>query len=286
MIKLIALDLDGTLLSSDKTISEANLKCLKKCEQMGIAYMLVTGRNRDIVTPIVQEYQLHCDLILNAGHEYLSQDERTHRFVPMKQKTMHHVCQILRAYDYHISVHTTDGKYIFEDPEVFYQKHIDIMKARQNRDVESMKNNPLMDRNSYLHNIHQVSHPQDIDVSVLKIDARNIDPQKAKESIPFLLKIPGISLTSSFAGFLEVCEKDGNKAIMLMDVAKEKGIQKDEIAVFGDSMNDLDMITYFPNSFAMANAKQEVKQAACWVTASNDEDGVAKGIEMLLARQM
>ena len=70
MIKLIASDMDGTLLNDDHMISEENLKAIRKAQEMGRHFTIVTGRDYDTVKPYLEECNLKCECILSNGAEY------------------------------------------------------------------------------------------------------------------------------------------------------------------------------------------------------------------------
>ena len=76
--------------------------------------------------------------------------------------------------------------------------------------------------------------------------------------------------------------KDINKGVAVQAVEKKFHLRPDEVAVFGDYLNDLEMMSAAKYSFAMANAHPAIKKAANYETASNDEAGVLKGIEWLM----
>jgi 5-amino-6-(5-phospho-D-ribitylamino)uracil phosphatase len=82
--------------------------------------------------------------------------------------------------------------------------------------------------------------------------------------------------------YLELLPKGADKAKALMDLAREQGIDPGEVAAVGDAQNDLGMIRAAGYGVAMSNAIPEVRQAARWITASNDEAGVARLIDRIL----
>ena len=67
MIKLIASDMDGTLLNSKHTISEGNIKAIKAAQEKGLHFTIVTGRSYDMVKPLLNEFDIQCECILMNG---------------------------------------------------------------------------------------------------------------------------------------------------------------------------------------------------------------------------
>jgi len=83
---------------------------------------------------------------------------------------------------------------------------------------------------------------------------------------------------------IQISGLEAGKLKAIEYVRKQLGLEKEEISVFGDDVNDLEMISHYPNSVAMGNAVAQVKAAAGFVTRSNDEDGVAYALDELLTR--
>lgn len=289
MIKLIALDVDGTVLQSNQTISSITCERLHECERKGIEWMLVTGRNYDIVKPILDDHNLKCDLILNSGHEFVNKEGIQERYIAMKEAILKQVLMILLEYDYHMSIHTNQGKYIFGSKEEYFQDHIEIAKEKRKSDLKGLENCALYNKEKFLYNTHEIHSIDELLASgakVLKIDARNFDVEKVRKSLPLIKKLDNIIIHSSYESFIEISDTSSNKATMLLDVIAQKGITKEEVCVFGDSMNDLELFEEFENSFAMENAKSEIKKHAKWLTDNHDHDGVAKGIERILNEEL
>lgn len=97
-----------------------------------------------------------------------------------------------------------------------------------------------------------------------------------------LNKLDGLAISSSFITNIEVNDANATKGRILANVAEKMGIRKEEVAILGDGSNDYSMFVEFPNSFAMGNAIQEIKEVAKYITASNSEHGVAKAIYRIL----
>ena len=74
MIKLIASDMDGTLLNTNHTISEGNIEAIRKAQELGVKFAIITGRSYDGVKPIADEFNLDCEYILMNGAEYRDKD--------------------------------------------------------------------------------------------------------------------------------------------------------------------------------------------------------------------
>lgn len=225
---------------------------------------------------------------MNSGHEYISSDKSTHTFIEMDTQSVKRILDILLYYDYHLSVHTTQGKYIFKDTETYYKQHIEIAKKKRNSNLEGLEHSTLFHKETFLYNCLEVKTIEELietNAHILKIDARNMELSKVHESLTLIKTIPDIIVHSSFESYLEISDTKADKAKMLEVVIKEKGIKKDEVCIFGDSMNDLELFESFEETFAMDNANMKIKSLAKYITSSNDDDGVAKGIQLILDKQ-
>ena len=98
--------------------------------------------------------------------------------------------------------------------------------------------------------------------------------------------LPGLAISSSGAGNLEITNINAQKGIAVEQHAKRKGISMDNVMVIGDSYNDLSMIERAGRSVAMGNAPAEVKAACTNVTTTNANDGVGLAIEAILQHQV
>lgn len=286
MIKLIVCDMDGTILNKDNTLDEQSYqKILEKSDQ-GVEFMFATGRGFDMVEDICQSKGIYNSLILNNGTQYRSYDGHINRYYPMERKSFEQIMAILLEYEYHISVHTQQGKYIFEDKETYFLRHQKIlMKSKGIDDPSLLPKTPFFIRTGFLKNVHEVKTVDELYKSKalpLKIDARHIDYQSVQGVEKLLKDINHLHISSSFEENIEITSDVHDKGSMLKEVLKEKGLSVYEVATFGDGFNDIGMLESFPYSFAPANASELVKEKASYaLEVTNEQGAVAKGIQIL-----
>ena len=289
MIKLVACDLDGTLLDPLMNLTSFSVDVIKKCVAHGIIFLMATGRDYYMVIEYKEQNDLHCDMILNNGSQYLSDDLKTNIYYPIDHTMLSQVVNILQKYDYHISMHTTNGKYIFEDPDQYYQEHINMIIEDRGFDILSKTNAAFFRKDGFLratHSIHSIEEMFEQGVEALKLDCKNRDSNKGKAAMEELKKIDHILLSSSYERYVEITSDRSHKGKLLEMVCKQYGISKEEVAVFGDGVNDLAMLSLFPNSYAPGNANEKVKAVVKEVIRPNSEDGVAyKLLEILEERE-
>lgn len=289
MIKLIVSDLDGTLLNKYQQISPTTAKVIKECENYGIEFMMATGRDYNMVVDYLEEWDLHCDLILNNGTQYMSKNHQDIRYFPMPNDKLREVIAILQKYDFHISMHTTKGKYIFEDFDEYYDHHFQrIQMMRQGEDIQLFMKSAFFRKDGYLRNTTHIDCLEEMfeqGARLLKIDADCDDLQKGELANEELKQVKNILLSTSYAQYVEVCSDQSHKGSLLMDICKEKGYQKDEVCVFGDSTNDIQMLQLFENSFVPCNGHEKAKEIGKYIISGNDDDGVAKAIIDILEKE-
>lgn len=285
MIKCIVCDLDGTLIKHDDTLEEKTLKLVNECIDNGIEFIIATGRDIHMVNRLLNEYQFDCDLILNNGTQYRNKSGSFNEIHPMDKESFVKVAKILKEYNYLLAIHTDQGKYSFHDKEEFWDYHLKLLTngLHYSTKVEELPDKTFTTR-EYLLDLHYASTPEEIiekGVNVLKIDARHIDLTSV-EGVKEILKDDYLDISSSYDDNIEITTKTYNKGIMLREVIKRKGYHEDEVATFGDGLNDVDMLKSFKYSFAPKNAGDSAKNAAKYILTLTDSEGaVGEGIEML-----
>ncbi|MCX4511934.1 MULTISPECIES: HAD family hydrolase [Streptomyces] len=267
-VRLIATDLDGTLLRDDKSVSERTIAALAAAEEAGIEVFFVTGRPArwmDVVSDHVHGHGLAicangaAVVDLHAGGELLE-------VRPLERAIALDVVQRLRdsAPGTSFAVETATG--IHYEPE-YPPFHLD--PAATVAPVEKL-----------LHEDEPGSA-----APVLKLLARH--GELTPDGFLTLARTAAGDLAtitrSSPSALLEVSGPGVSKASTLALCCAERGISSDEVVAFGDMPNDVEMLTWAGTSFAMGNAHPDVIAAASGRTVANNEDGVAVVIERILA---
>lgn len=285
MIKLIVSDLDGTLLKYDNEFDYESYQKIKELEKKGIELMFATGRDYWMVEDICQKYDIYNPMILNNGTQYRTYNGEVNHYYPMERDAFEKVMNILMSYHYHISVHTQKGKYIFEDIEKYFSRHVELLKKARGVDDESqLPKAAFFTREGYLKNVHEVQSIDDLYLQgalPLKIDARHIDAKYVSNVRHLFDDIEHLHISSSFGENIEITSDIHDKGSMLKEVLKQRGLSIEEVATFGDGLNDISLLD-FPYSFAPGNAVQEAKQKATYSLNKTCEQGaVKKGLEIL-----
>ena len=280
MIKLIASDMDGTLLNDDHMISDENLKAIRKAQEMGRHFTIVTGRDYGAVKSYLEECNLKCECILSNGAEYRDVNGNVIESVYMNKNSVKIVFDILNEAGLCIQLMTNNGSYI-TNKESDKQAIIDRFKLfnpkmTEEEVIEFVKN---FHKQRGMKNIDDVYEILESDVEILKIVTFDND-EKLIASLKVKLKenTSDLAVASTFSNDIEISDIEAQKGLILAKTIKKMGIDKSEVIVLGDSFNDYSMFTEFENSYAMENAIPEIKEIAKYVTDSNNNDGVAKAI--------
>ncbi len=280
MIKLIASDMDGTLLNDDHMISEENLKAIRKAQEMGRHFTIVTGRDYGAVKSYLEECNLKCECILSNGAEYRDVNGNIIESVYMNKKSVKIAFDILNEAGLCIQLMTNNGSYI-TNKESDKKAIIDRFKLF----------NPTMTEEEvkkFVAKFHKERGMKEIDniyeilesnVEVLKIVTFDNDEKLIAELKDKLRENTlDLAVASTFSNDIEISDIKAQKGLILAKTIKKMGIDKSEVIVLGDSFNDYSMFTEFENSYAMENAIPEIKEIAKYITDTNNNDGVAKAI--------
>lgn len=262
MIKLIALDLDGTLLTSDKRISEANKKALSLARAKGVYIVLTTGRPLQAIGGFLEELDLlgknNYSITFNGG---LVQ-ENTGLVLGKNGFTIEDVRairQVTNQLDLPLDV--LHGGDVYSLPSVHESLYLIC--------------NPLL--NKIMTTDDELSMDIVYNKAVSAVDAEFLDKQIPK--IPAEL-YDRFEIFKSRDILLEWSPKGVHKANGLMKLIEHLGIDRSEVMACGDEGNDLSMVEWAGLGVAMANATDELKSVAKVILPkSNDEDGIAWAVE-------
>ncbi len=265
-VKLIAMDLDGTLLNRQKNISQENLQALENAKASGILLAAATGRPLSTLPSCVRDNPAFSYAITSNGAEVYRLDTGeqicsvclTPRSVDVIRETVGDAAVGWEAF---VKGQAYGEAGYVERPWEFGVPvpHVGYIKKTRR---------PVADMQEFLR-----EHRQEI----IGFDLAFGDPA-LKEEIVRKLKACGepIFVTSFMEHCIEIIHKDAGKAEGIRQICGREGISPAETAAFGDAENDLDMIEYAGTGIAMGNAHASVKEKADYVTGDNEHHGVAE----------
>ena len=284
MIKLIATDMDGTLLAHDSSISKGNIEAIRYAQSKGVQFAIATGRDYSSLKGILEAHDLKCFSILGNGAQFCNENGEILSSAYFPKKCFKQVLQIFDELKIHYMIFTANGFYSTAEPNVvrdafidrcvvqFKRKREDYLDDGCNQDMACMKLKKIGDLDDFINS----------SIDIIKVEAFNNDVsliEKAKEK---LQEIEGIAYLSSFDDNIEVTDKAAQKGLILENVIEELGYSKDEVMVLGDGLNDITLFERFKYSFAPGNANETIKAMAYQVVGACEEDGVSQAIYMML----
>ncbi|GKX68872.1 Cof-type HAD-IIB family hydrolase [Inconstantimicrobium mannanitabidum] len=280
MIKLIASDMDGTLLNNKHVISKENIEAIRKAEAAGVTFVIATGRKYDDVQPLIKAWDLQCQCILMNGAEYRDEKGNILEQINVDKNKAKQIINMMQQAGIAVEIYTNKGSFTTETKEkalegatyriMSFEPGISFEEA-----TKQAKELPYFNRLQYITDIDDFLKSE---VEIGKILAFHQDVELVTKLRNNLKTIDGLAVASTFATNIEVNNVKAQKGIILSEVVEKMGIKKEEVIVFGDSFNDYSLFTEFPVSFAMGNAMPEIKEIAKYITDTNDNAGVAKGI--------
>lgn len=266
MYKLIALDMDGTLLTSEKKISEKTKSALKKAEEKGVKVVLASGRPLSGITRYLEELDLFKgdDYVLsfNGGIVINSKTEEVVTSNLLRGSDLKYIYNIAKTLD--INIHAFSAKEGLITPKMSqYTKH----ECDINGINAIIKDFNKITDDEYIIKVMMIDPQEKLDEAIRKLPKDLYDKYSIFKSTPF---------------FLEFTNKEVDKGKGLKKLGEYLGIKKEEIIACGDAENDLSMVKYAGLGVVMENAIDDVKKVADYITLSNDEDGIAHVVEKFI----
>jgi Cof subfamily protein (haloacid dehalogenase superfamily) len=265
MYKLVAIDMDGTLLNGEKQISPENYEAIQKARESGVKVVLASGR------PLVGFKRYLEELNLVSEDDYVVAFNGAIVQSSGGNKVISKIALDLEDYE--------------ELYELSKQLKVNIHALTENT-VISPKDSKYTRLESEINLIHsEIIAVEDVpkDTTILKV--MFIDDPKIIDEI--IEKIPETvsskyTIVRSEPFFLEFLHKSVNKGAGVEALAKNLNIKQEEVICIGDAGNDIHMVKYAGLGVAMGNAFPELKRVASFITKTNDQNGVAHVINKFI----
>lgn len=267
MIKMIGLDLDGTLLTRDKRLTKENSDVLAEAARRGIHIVPVTGRPLSGLPAVVEALPFIRYAITSNGAVLTDRAEgKTIRARLMRKETAMEVLAAAQGDDI-IREFFTEGRG-FHDP----QTH----RLLWNRFAGTPILDYLRKSRTQVEDLHQCLGDQNDGIENISIMCAS--PAQRGDVLSRVSCIDGIRIIFPWPTDLEITARDADKGDAFLDLADMLGIAASEVMAMGDGNNDLGLMRAAGLSVAMGNSNEEVLAAADHVTADNEHDGVAEAI--------
>ena len=267
-IRMIGVDLEGTLLNSEKQLTAYTREVLKKAIEQEVAVVVATGRPFSGGPDELKHFPgIRYALTANGARILDMQKQKVVYENLLSVESSEKVIDILRK---HHAIHE------------FFVDGVGYMNEDGLKNVYAYFEDPHMAE--YLQStripVKDVKEKlQTMKCEVDKLQGIFRNQKDKEEALEELNTLSGIVVTAAMDNNLEINKEGTNKGLGLLQLGKSLGISREEIMACGDGGNDVEMLKEVGFAVAMANGSDPVKKAADFVTVSNDEDGVAKAIE-------
>ncbi len=285
MIKVIASDLDGTLLGNDGRIAPQTLEALHRACDAGIRFIITTGRNFRGAMKALKGMELTCDYLVSSGAEVRDCRKEIVSCVAMDIDLCREIYSVLKNYPVSSIFATDDYDYQIGTYEEIEERTLLHLKSNfMNMSMEEIKNSELFGKRMGTTKIvRDFQELEEADVPIYKIFLFSNDREMLERIEKNLADFSSIAVSSSFSTNLEITDIRAQKGPVLKKYIESLGYRMEEVMVFGDSRNDCSMLAMdFGATVAMGNADLETKKTAKYVTKSNVDLGVAYVIDQLL----
>jgi Cof subfamily protein (haloacid dehalogenase superfamily) len=275
-VRLIAADIDGTLLNPQVQISDGDMAALRRAHQEGVEIVLVTGRRHLFALPIAKQLGFDLWVISSNGAVTRSLSGETFHRELLPMETCRKICEEMREFRGN-TVLTFDsdkkGAVVLEHMrdlngsiQRWLEKNMDyidfvvpIEKSLTTDPVQAMFCGPIARMQKALAALADSGLADQITVLRTEYPARDLS-------------------------IVDVLNRDCSKGHALERWAKYRGIPREQVMAIGDNFNDIEMLAFAGVPFIMGNACQELREKGWTVTQGNDQCGVAAAIEQVLGR--
>jgi 5-amino-6-(5-phospho-D-ribitylamino)uracil phosphatase len=283
-IKLIAMDLDGTLLNSQSQVPEENARAIAEAAALGIEIVIVTGRRYHSARLIVDALPCELHLIVNNGALIKSKEGETHQRSLLPAATALRVLEATPEFRSSASVvfdRPRENQVILET--VDWDDPFRGGYFRRSREFIAQVS-PLTD---CLRGTNGTPPEDPIQVMFVGLCQAIRDARKKLQQLPFAGEYM-LSFTEYLTrdiSVLDVLRRGVSKGAALAEWARHRGIRREEVMAIGDNWNDRDMLEFAGLPVVMGNCVDVLKSHGWTVTLSNDENGLAEAIRRYALRR-
>jgi Cof subfamily protein (haloacid dehalogenase superfamily) len=273
-VRLIAIDIDGTLLDTKAQVSQANLDALRRAHEAGIETILVTGRRHLFALPIAESLGFDLWIISSNGAVTRStHGEAFHRDL-MPQATALKLCRHMREFrDYSVITFDRDsmGAIVCENHDRLY----DVIQRWMEKNAPYIEYVSPIEK-ALIEDPIQVMFCGPVDL-MQTAQERLIGTEFANEITVLRTQYDYRDLT-----IVDILNAGCSKGHALERWATHRGLDRSQVMAIGDNYNDIEMLTFAGHPVIMGNASDDLKQNGWKITLHNDESGVAAAVEQIL----
>lgn len=276
-VKLIALDIDGTLLDSRWQVSDANRQAIAEAARRGIEIALVTGRRYDFAMPIARQLDAPLTMIVSNGALIRSHDGRTHLRHLLPWRVAEQVLRLTMPWR--------------EGAAVIFDRPAENQLMLERLDPDDTLRYAYYSRNKqfigFANPLETCLTEDPIQVMLSGKVAPMHEAEQALQGAEFAPEF-ALAVTRYEArdfAMIDVLHRICSKGASLSEWATLRGLAREEVMAIGDNHNDLEMLTFAGIPVVMGNSVPELKTYGWHETRTNDENGVAHAIEQFALRE-
>jgi Cof subfamily protein (haloacid dehalogenase superfamily) len=275
-VRLIALDIDGTLLDSRWLMPDANRTAIEEAARRGIEIALVTGRRYDFAMPVARMLDAPVTMIVNNGALVRSHDGETHLRYVLGKETARRVLELTLSW--------RDGAALIFDRLKEKQVMLEVLDP-----ADTLRYGYYARNRDFI----GVASPLELALTEDPIQVMFSGPVAEMRKAEALLRAAPFAEQYALAttvyenkdfAMIDVLNPISTKGLALAEWASLRGIAREEILAIGDNHNDLEMLTFAGIPVVMGNGVSALKNFGWHQTGSNDEGGVAAAIEHFALR--
>ena len=273
-IRLLAVDIDGTLLNSQFKVSPEDLAALRRAREEGVEVILATGRRHAFALPIAQQLGFDFSLISSNGAITRSLSGETFHRDLLPAETCRSLCAAMKEFRGH-SVLTFDK----ETKGAIVLERMDMLTASIQKWLEK--------------NLEFIEFVIPVEDSLVTDPVQAMFCGPIARMAEVLRAVAGSGLAKQITvlrteypvrdlSIVDILNEGCSKGHALQRLARHRGIPREEIMAIGDNFNDIEMLTIAGRPFVMGNASEDMRTRGWEMTLSNDRNGVAAAVEQVL----
>ncbi|WON76026.1 pyridoxal phosphatase [Serratia sp. UGAL515B_01] len=264
--RVIALDLDGTLLDNQKQILPQSLTALVKARAAGVKVVIVTGRHHVAIHPFYQALQIDTPAICcNGTYLYDFEQKKVLAADPLAKEQAKLVLQMLKQNNIH-------GLMYVDDAMLYQQTNGHVTRSLAWAETLPLAQRPILQQVSSL--VQAADEAQ----SIWKFATSHADIPALRDFAETVEKELGLACEWSWHDQVDIAQTGNSKGKRLQQWVESQGLSMDQVVAFGDNYNDLSMLEAAGLGVAMGNADDAVKERADMVIADNQQPGIAEVI--------
>jgi hypothetical protein len=255
-------DVDGTLVTSEKRLTDETLRAVQRLGEEGILFAITSGRPPRGLAMLIEPLELTTPIAAFNGGLIVDKELSTLEELSIKDEFVGSIIEILSANDLSVWVYQRTDWFV-----------LDLNGLHVAHEAMICQFSPT-----------EVATFDDVRGNIIKVVGVSDDPEVVARGIAALNKMLAndVSATSSQSYYVDVTHRDANKGSVVAYLTKNYTIDPSEIAVIGDMTNDVLMFARAGLSFAVANAPLDVQKVATHVTSSNNDNGFATAMDQYI----